>query len=75
MYVSLIAGTGGNQSVAVNVETSRKPDFSESVCPERMLKKPVQKGRSERDPEAYGCRYVKGLSDARTQVAGFFSIR
>lgn len=32
-----------------------------------MLKKPSQSGRSERESEAYGSRYVEGLSDARTQ--------
>ena len=42
--------------------------------PCRMLKKPVQRGRSERRPEAYPLGYVEGLNDARTTLAGFFSI-
>jgi hypothetical protein len=39
-----------------------------------MLKKAVQQGRSERRCEAYPLGYVEGLSDARTLLAGFFSI-
>ena len=39
-----------------------------------MLKKTVQQGRSERRPEGVPLRYVEGLSDARTKLAGFFSI-
>jgi hypothetical protein len=39
-----------------------------------MLKKTVQQGRSERRPEAYPLGYVEDLSDARTMLAGFFSI-
>ena len=39
-----------------------------------MLKKVVQQGRSERRPEAYPLGYVEGLNDARTLLAGFFSI-
>jgi hypothetical protein len=39
-----------------------------------MLKKTVQQGRSERRGEAYPLRYVEPLSDARTKLAGFFSI-
>jgi hypothetical protein len=39
-----------------------------------MLKKTVQQGRSERRAEAYPLGYVEGLSDARTMLAGFFSI-
>jgi len=35
-----------------------------------MFKKAVQQGRSEREPEAYSCSYVEGLSDARTQLLG-----
>jgi hypothetical protein len=31
-------------------------------------------GRSERRAEAYPLGYVEGLSDARTQLAAFFSI-
>jgi hypothetical protein len=40
-----------------------------------MLKKAVQRGRSERRGEAYPARYVESLSDARTKLEGFFSIR
>jgi hypothetical protein len=39
-----------------------------------MLKKAVQQGRSERRPEAYPLGYVEDLNDARTMLAGFFSI-
>jgi hypothetical protein len=39
-----------------------------------MIKKAVQQGRSERRAEAYPPVYVEGLSDARTQLAAFFSI-
>lgn len=40
----------------------------------RMVKKPVQQGRSKRRGEAYFGLYVEPLSDARTQLAGFFTI-
>ena len=40
----------------------------------RMLKKSVQQGRSERSPEAYPLGDVEALNDARTPLAGFFSI-
>ena len=39
----------------------------------RMLKKAVQKGRSERS-EAYSLGFFEGLNDARTLPADFFSI-
>jgi len=39
-----------------------------------MVKKPVQRGRSERRGEAYLEPYVEPLSDARTKLAGFFTI-
>jgi hypothetical protein len=39
-----------------------------------MLKKAVQQGRSERRGESYSVPYVEPLSDARTQLADFFSI-
>ena len=39
-----------------------------------MLKKSVQQGRSELRSEAYPQRYVEDLNDARTKLAGFFSI-
>jgi hypothetical protein len=39
-----------------------------------MFKKPVQRGRSERRPEAYPLGYVEDLSDARTTLAGCFNI-
>ena len=34
----------------------------------------VQQGRSKRRAEAYPLEYVEGLNDARTLLAGFFSI-
>jgi hypothetical protein len=40
----------------------------------RMFKKPVQRGRSERRPEAYPLGYVEDLSEVRTKLAGFFDI-
>ncbi len=40
----------------------------------RMLKKAVQRGRSERGGEAYPCGTLSLLSDARTKLADFFSI-
>jgi len=40
----------------------------------RMLKMAVQRGRSERRPEAYPQGYVEDLSDARTKLADIFSI-
>lgn len=40
-----------------------------------MVKKPVQQGRRERRGEAYFEPYVESLSDPRTKLAGFFSIR
>ncbi len=39
-----------------------------------MIKKLVQRGRSERGGEAYVACYVEPLSDARTKLAGFFII-
>ena len=39
-----------------------------------MFKKAVQRGRSERRGDAYSFRYVEPLSDARTELAGFFNI-
>jgi len=39
-----------------------------------MVKKAVQRGRSEGGAEAYLLWYVEGLSDARTKLAGFFNI-
>jgi hypothetical protein len=39
-----------------------------------MLKKTVQQSRSERGGEAYPLGYVEPLSDARTLLAGFFSV-
>jgi hypothetical protein len=40
----------------------------------RMLKKAVQQGRSERRGESYFLLYVEPLSEARTKLADFFSI-
>jgi hypothetical protein len=34
----------------------------------------VQRGRSERRPQAYPQGYAEDLSDARTKLADFFSI-
>lgn len=39
-----------------------------------MVKKTVQRGRSERIGEAYVFRYVEPLSVARTMLAAFFNI-
>jgi hypothetical protein len=39
-----------------------------------MVKKSVQRGRSERGTEAYFFRYVEVPSDARTKPADFFNI-
>ena len=39
-----------------------------------MLKKAVQRGRSERGGEGVPLWYVESLSDARTKLADFFSI-
>ena len=40
----------------------------------RMFKKAVQRGCSERRPEAYPLGYVEDLRDARTKLADFFNI-
>ncbi len=40
----------------------------------RMFKKTVQRGRSERRPEAYPLGYGEDLSEVRTTLAGFFNI-
>jgi hypothetical protein len=40
----------------------------------RIFKKAVQRGRSERRPEAYPLGYVEDLSDARTKLADLFNI-
>jgi len=39
-----------------------------------MLKKTVQRGRNEREAEAYVFPYVEALSDARTKPGVFFNI-
>jgi len=39
-----------------------------------MLKKVVQQGRSKQRGDAYSVRYGEPLSEARTQLADFFSI-
>jgi hypothetical protein len=39
-----------------------------------MLKQFDPQGRSERRAEAYPLGYVEGLNDARTKLAGFFSL-
>jgi hypothetical protein len=38
---------------------------------DRLFKKAVQPGRSERRAEAYPLGYVEGLSDARTKLEDF----
>jgi len=43
------------------------------VCMENS-EKARQQGRSERKPEAYVFVYVEGLSEARTQLAGFCAV-
>ena len=40
----------------------------------RDVQKVRPQGRSERKPEAYGSRYVEGLSEARTKWEGFFNV-
>ncbi len=42
--------------------------------PRRMVKKAVQRGRSEQRGDAYSLPYVEPLSDARTKLADFFNI-
>jgi hypothetical protein len=37
-------------------------------------KSPSSKAAASEDPEAYLLGYVEGLNDARTKLAGFFSI-
>jgi len=39
-----------------------------------MLKKAVSKAAASEGPESYPLGYVKGLNDARTLLADFFSI-
>jgi hypothetical protein len=39
-----------------------------------MVKKAVQRGRSERKGESYSAPYGEALSDARTKLADFFNI-
>jgi hypothetical protein len=39
-----------------------------------MVKKFVQRGRSEQRGEAYSVLYVEPLRDARTKLADFFTI-
>jgi hypothetical protein len=39
-----------------------------------MVKKAVQRGRSERGGDAYSLPYVEPLDDARTKLADFFNI-
>nr|MBI3614540.1 hypothetical protein [Nitrospirota bacterium] len=40
----------------------------------RIVKKAIQRGRSERRGDAYSLPYVEPLSDARTKLADFFTI-
>jgi hypothetical protein len=39
-----------------------------------MVKMAVQRGRSEQRDEAYPQGYVEDLSDARTKLAGIFTV-
>jgi len=39
-----------------------------------MFKKAAQRGRSERESEAYSLPYAEVLSDARTKLEAFFNI-
>lgn len=39
-----------------------------------MFKKAAQRGRNEREAEAYSLRYVEDLSDARTKLEAVFNI-
>ena len=45
----------------------------EPITGNRLFKKAVQQGRSERRAEAYPLGYVEGLSDARTTLEDFFN--
>jgi len=45
-----------------------------NVLTDRVLKLAVQQGRSECRDETYSVLYVESLNDARTMLAGFFSI-
>jgi len=40
----------------------------------RMLKKPASKAAASEAPKAYPLGYVEGLNEARTKLAGFFSV-
>jgi hypothetical protein len=40
-----------------------------------MLKKPVSKAAASEGLRRYSRGYVEGLNDARTKLAGFFSIQ
>ena len=56
--------------------TQRQAIFSSrSIVSERMFKRSVEQGRSERDAEAYSGSYVEALSDARTKLEDRFNIR
>ena len=39
-----------------------------------MFKKAIQRGRSDRDAEAYFLPYVEALREARTKLGAFFNI-
>jgi hypothetical protein len=39
-----------------------------------MLKKVIQRGRSEENPETYPLGYVEEFFEARTKLGAFFSI-
>lgn len=40
----------------------------------RMAKKPASKAAASESPKAYSFGYVEGLSEARTQLEGFYAI-
>jgi hypothetical protein len=50
-------------------------DIGRESIDRRMLKKAFQQGRSKRKGEAYFVLYVEPLSDARTPLEVFCSIR
>jgi hypothetical protein len=54
------------QSTASSQQSGRSGDAGG-----RLIKKAVQRGRSERRGEAYSVLYVEPLSDARTKLADF----
>ena len=73
----LAGGTGrqvSSTSASLGLVPSRHRIASQTAKLFKMLKKSVQQGRSERRGEAYSVSYVEPLREARTPLAGFFSI-